>query len=126
MSAPAFDWEEYLELAGELAGRRGDVGAERSAISRAYYAAFHKAAEYLTARGERLTFTGDDHTFVWDWFFQPGASAMSLRIGSNGHRLRRARRRADYDPSPFRNLSSEARTAVALAQAILADLPALR
>jgi uncharacterized protein (UPF0332 family) len=45
-----FDWREYLELARELAGLRGSgyspEAAERSAVSRAYYAAFCWARNY--------------------------------------------------------------------------------
>ena len=46
-----FDWSEYLNLAQELAGRPTSLSNEearlRSAISRAYYAAFCKARNHL-------------------------------------------------------------------------------
>jgi hypothetical protein len=44
MSLTAFDWTEFLDLADDLAGRRGDPAAKRTAISRAYYASFHLAS----------------------------------------------------------------------------------
>ena len=45
-------WEKYLELARDLAHQDPALATNReakyrSAISRAYYAAFHKAREYL-------------------------------------------------------------------------------
>jgi hypothetical protein len=120
-----FDWEEFLDLAEELVRRRGDVGAERTAVSRAYYAAFHRAGEHYARRGERLTLTGNDHALVWDWFVRPGADPRSLRIGNNGLWLRRARRRADYDPSSFPDLSRTAERAIALTRLLLVDLRAL-
>lgn len=88
MSVPAFDWIEFLDLADDLARRRGDPAAERTAISRAYYAAFHLASDRFVTAGERLTLLGDDHALVWDWFVM--SSDRRLRaIGANGKRLRR-------------------------------------
>jgi len=46
-----FDWSEYLKLAQELAGQTVSPANEeaklRSSVSRAYYAAFCKARNYL-------------------------------------------------------------------------------
>ena len=41
------DWNNYLTLADELAKRTDNEAALRSAISRAYYAAFHAVRSYL-------------------------------------------------------------------------------
>ncbi len=119
-----FDWEQFIVLAEELVERRADVGAERTAISRAYYAAFHGASAYVCARGQRLTRTGVDHALVWDWFFGAGADRRLQWIGTQGIRLRRARRRADYEPAPIPNCSIEAQNAVRLARRILRELSA--
>ena len=121
---PDFDWEEFLDLAEQLVQRRGDPAAERTAISRAYYAVFHKASAYLIRQGERLTFTGEDHAFVWRWFRMRG-DRLSRAIGQNGRRLIDARRRADYDPAEYRSLFAGAATAVRLARQTLADLGTL-
>ncbi len=43
-----FDWAEFLDLGEELVRRRGDAAAERTAISRSYYAAFHWASRYVS------------------------------------------------------------------------------
>jgi hypothetical protein len=119
-----FAWEEYLELAEELVTRRGDPAAERSAISRAYYACFHRAASYWRDRGERLSLTGDDHILVWDLFLRPGADRASRWIGDTGHRLRRARRRADYDAALVATLSAEAQNWVRVARRLFSELSA--
>jgi uncharacterized protein (UPF0332 family) len=46
-----FDWSDYLDLANELAGDIASQTTEeaklRSSVSRAYYAAFCKARNYL-------------------------------------------------------------------------------
>ncbi len=66
MSVAGFDRVELFELAEDLIQRRGDLGAERSATSRADYVAFHRAGAYASGRGASLTFTGADHVLVWD------------------------------------------------------------
>jgi hypothetical protein len=120
-----FDWEEFLDLAEELVRRRGDPAAERSAVSRAYSAVFHEASQYVSRRGGRLTFTGDDHIREWDWFLQTGLDPPARWIGNTGHALRRARRAADYDPSPRPNRSVDAQGAVRLARRLLTEVSRL-
>ncbi len=122
MSVAGFDWEEFLELAEALIHRRGDPAAERTGTSRAYYAAFHRAGAYVIARGASLTFTGEDHVLVWDWFLRPEADRRLRRIGDIGHWLRRARRQADDDAGQLPNLSTEAQSTVRLARQIVVEL----
>lgn len=117
-----FDWDAFLDLADELARRRGDAGAARSAVSRAYYAAFHEAAGYVARRGWRLTLTGDDHRLVWEWFSRPDVDQSVRWIGNAGRRLRQARRRADYDPRPIPGLSTDAERWAALARQLVSVL----
>jgi uncharacterized protein (UPF0332 family) len=51
----AFDWREYLELAKALADMKGvesfQEAAQRSAVSRAYFAAFCWARNYTETEG---------------------------------------------------------------------------
>jgi len=117
-----FDWDEFLELAEELARRRGDDAALRSAISRAYYAAYHRASEYTMSRGERLTFTAADHRSVWAWFRRPDAGALSREIADAGIRLRQARREADYDRAVNPDLTANAPRFVSLARRVVTEL----
>lgn len=109
-----FAWVEYLELAERLVAWQGEPAAERSAISRAYYAAFHTATAYFLLRGGRLTYRGGDHGLLADWFKESGDEELR-RIGFDVERLRRSRRVADYNER-FADLSHEAQAAVALAR----------
>lgn len=121
-----FDWDEFQDLAEELVRRRGDAAALRSAISRAYYAAFHSASEYVVGRGERLTFTGADHRSVWAWFRRPGADSLSREISDAGIRLRQARREADYDRVVNADLITNAPRFVTLARRVVDETRLLR
>src|SRR5262245_38927638 len=114
---PDFDWAEFLELAEELVGRRGNPAAERTGISRAYYTAFHSAVSYFMAQGERLSLTGDDHQIVWNWFLGR-TGQLERQVGANGNRLRMSRRKADYEPR-FQGLSSQASTSLLEARTVI-------
>jgi hypothetical protein len=109
-----FDWTEYLDLAERLVAWRGDPAAERTAISCAYDATFHHAKSYFLANGGSLTFQGEDHGTVADWF-KNSATRDLRKIGTDVERLRRLRIIADYDER-FAHLSSEAQAAVTLAR----------
>ncbi len=120
-----FDWATYLDLADALVTRVGGEAAERSAISRAYYACYGVAWTYAHARQAPLTRTGRDHTTVWDWFLAtPAAAPVSWRVAQNGRRLKQWRIAADYDAS-YRGIPSVAQNALATARQLLADLEAL-
>jgi len=60
----SFDWLDYLTLAKELAERRDEEAAMRCAVSRAYYAAFHIAANHRATRHAVPT-RGGSHQSVW-------------------------------------------------------------
>ena len=62
----AFDWEDYLSLAKELASR-ADEAALRSAASRAYYAVFCKARNNLRREGATIP-RFSPHDLVWDTY----------------------------------------------------------
>ena len=119
-----FTWVEYLELAERLVAWQGDPAAERSAISRAYYAAFHTAKAYFLVRGGRLTYRGGDHGLIAGWFKDSGDWEVR-RIGFDLERLRRVRRIADYEDH-FADLSSEAQAAAALARRTVDAISELR
>jgi uncharacterized protein (UPF0332 family) len=86
---------EFLSLAMRLAS--GSTEAEwRSAISRAYYAAFHVARELLedlgfaVARGDRA------HAYLWRRLTNSGSPPVGL-AGSELNALRGDRNAADYE-----------------------------
>ncbi len=110
-----FDWKEYLRLAEELSTRQEDA-ALRSAISRAYYAAFCSARNHLQKQGEPLSRSGDSHKAVWESFQRKGRSYAT--IYQHSHRLKNDRRKADYEDE-VRNLSESVVAALRSANAIL-------
>lgn len=92
-----FDWKEYLELsrflAGEIAATPRKEAAHRSAVSRAYYAAFCHARNYARDRhGFSPDDTPKDHWRVRDHFRDRGSVELAERLGS----LRRWRNDCDY------------------------------
>jgi uncharacterized protein (UPF0332 family) len=68
----------------------------RAAISRAYYAAFATARNYLRDReGYSISATGEAHKYVSKQFQQSSDPARIL-VGEKLHRLRLYRNQADY------------------------------
>lgn len=119
-----FDWEEFLEFAEEQVRGRGNPAADRSAISRAYYAVFHEAKNYYVQRGGRLTYLGDDHGIVARWFRESKVRDQR-RIGFWIQELREKRRDADYEDR-FVDLSREAQARVVRAREALDAINRLR
>lgn len=108
-----FDWAKFLVLAHSLASQ-GTEEASRSAISRAYYAAFGMAKLRLDQKGIMVPDTGEAHSFVWKSF-----SRYACReLGNTGTRLLRTRKQADYDGSLV-NLGKVTESALADAEEIL-------
>ncbi len=89
-----FDWKQYLNLADELS-HRSDEAALRSAVSRAYYAAFGAARNYLRRKGEHIPDNEQTHKVVWESFQQRGKTYAA--VYQNGNRLKNRRRQADYE-----------------------------
>ena len=114
----AFDWANYLTLAKEL-GKRSEEEAQRTAVSRAYYAAFGKARQLLRREGTTFPPTGI-HEFVWS-HFQNDADPVRQQIGLTGDRLKRVRRNADYD-STFNNLAAVLQSTLLQAEKIIKSL----
>ena len=94
----AFDWQQYLDLARYLsdqAGRQADIceAAQRSAVSRAYYAAFCHARNYARDIEAFVpTGTGKDHAVVPDHF-----KATKPEVSRLLQRLKQWRTTCDYD-----------------------------
>ncbi len=96
-----FDWATYLDLARELAGQSLGPSLEearlRSAISRADYAAFKTAFNYLCSKHPAARFQREGtHQYVYEKFWY-SADAGWREVGSLLDRLRRLRNKADYD-----------------------------
>lgn len=92
----AFDWALYLGVARNLASQSNDEAALRSAISRAYYAAFGVAAARMRAEGQNVPSTGEAHRVLWK-YFDSADDKFRRKIGQDGRRLRHRRATADYE-----------------------------
>ncbi|MCL4543011.1 MAG: hypothetical protein M1118_00185 [Chloroflexi bacterium] len=95
-----FDWRSYLQLAQFLQGQGGancpQEAAERSAVSRAYYAAYGHARTYAC---QHLAFAAsgrpEDHKRLQQHFQNQG----QVRIAKDLSRLRQWRNDCDYEDS---------------------------
>lgn len=130
-SSHDFAWTEYLDLAGELVTNPRANAVEaclRSAISRAYYAAFHAAKDFLAERDSFVPAGPDVHAKVWGRYLSgPGTGRHRKAIARNGKRLREDRGKADYDnPFPDPDVEKAARGAVLLAGEIVRQVAAMR
>lgn len=113
-----FDWQDYLTLAEGLVGMTAE-SAKRSAISRAYYAAFHRAeaiysshhTTYLRTRGTQ------SHYDVWNWF-ESQAALSYKKIGTAGKNLKRRREDADHREE-FPGIAQQAVYQIAKAREII-------
>lgn len=115
-----FDWAQYLVLAEELVLRKDEEAALRSAVSRAYYAAFCKARNRLRQEGVHIPKTGKAHTVVWNRY-REAAEERRRYIGMTGDRLRRSRNKADYDDK-FPRLATVVEDTTSKAKRLLASL----
>lgn len=118
-----FDGTEFLTLASDLLENDADEARQRSAISRAYYAAFLRTREYLRARGFRIRHR-KTHQGVWNLMLKT-QNPMAQAIGAEGMRLQRWRRAADYDIAYADDLADDVIRAVAPARTLLANLESM-
>lgn len=93
----AFDWSQYLVLAKDLS-TRSDEAALRSAISRAYYAAYHHAKTFCASKTISIIKGGgnSDHHDLWETFGMKAGRTFA-NVHTIGNRLKRKRGNADYD-----------------------------
>jgi len=93
----SFDWKDYHSLANELYGGQGnssDEAANRSAISRAYYAAFHEALQHAPARISKSK-SGSKHQQLIRHY--KAGDKRERQVGRFLETLRDNRNAADYD-----------------------------
>lgn len=94
----SFDWREYLELAKELVGLKGSLtsseAAYRTAVSRAYYAAFCWARNYAAMKLEfRPTKGSEDHRLLRKHFSRKGYGELASHL----NKLRKWRNECEYE-----------------------------
>ena len=121
-----FDWLDYLTLAQNLAGQTVIVSEQakfRSAISRAYYAAFHQAKQVLEEK-DRLTIPLQNvHKFVINQF-QNHPDPIRQKIGNRLQVLRGYRNQADYESSTYITTNT-CQESLTLARRIISNIDSL-
>jgi len=117
----AFEGRDFLLAATFLATQAGDEGSVRSAISRAYYACFHRARDYVRTRSTVVRADGSAHVAV-----RRHIGAVDGSIEWDLLRLHTLRKHADYDiPFPDGDPLAAAQLAIDLAARIIAMIDAL-
>jgi len=113
----SFNWLQYLGLAQQLAGKAQISATQesrlRSAISRAYYAAFILARNYLRDEESISIPERQSHKFVIEQF-KNSSEEVRQTIGKNLARLRFSRNKADYNDN-FERLPEETKAMLKLA-----------
>lgn len=119
-----FNWEDYLLLAESLVqAQMLSEASKRTAISRAYYAAFHIASSYLASNQlVQLRHLGSDHALVWKTMVTQNDNRLRS-LQRKGFALLRHRQRADYDTS-FASVNSDMTIALQLAKDIIGTIKA--
>ena len=124
-----FHWSEYLDLAQELT--RESLSSPlreamfRTAISRAYYAAFGQARNHLVSIDrEEIPRGVNTHQYVIDTFEESDDSRRRV-IGHLLHHLRSTRNAADYENIFRRDLRGVTRGALGEAEEIIRTLETL-
>ena len=121
-----FDWADFLKLAEGLLRDPNSLGpAEaslRSAISRAYYAAFHAALRLECAKGGYASGGyGTDHVTL-PRHLQASTDVARRQVGVDLDRLRLNRRQADYDDTLKGEPTALAQSSVEVAKELLSSL----
>lgn len=125
----SFHWGDYLTLADSLVSAPAAPGPQeaalRTAISRAYYAAFCSARNLTRNRGEFVsTGAASDHELI-AVYFRGSTDPTRQRIGVDLGRLRKYRNNADYDDQLAGDPLARAKLSVATAHGILTALGSL-
>ena len=93
----SFDWNSFLEVAERLTSDTASEAELRTAISRAYYAAYHSATAFIYSGNETLP-SRDQHTACWKWYKNHENDTLK-QVGHVGQSLKRLRIEADYFPN---------------------------
>lgn len=120
----AFNWKDFLIFAENIEPTASNVqpreAALRSAVSRAYYAAFCSAMEFAKLSGFEPTHRAEDHTRIRQHFLKTKSSDKKLTsIPTLLNRLQGYRRQADYDKSLRSKPESLAYWSIGIARQIL-------
>ncbi len=119
----AFNWNDYLILASELA-RKPDEASKRTAISRAYYCVFNlayaRAESTVGSRPKGARY----HQWCWDQY-KKTPDKTCARLGNTGDRLKRIRVDADYKDKAIFRLDEQVKSVLQDADEFLTMLACL-
>jgi hypothetical protein len=116
-----FEGRDFLITAAVLAERSDDEGDQRSAISRSYYACFHRVRDFADGRSAAVRRDGSAHVAIRRFI-----ATTDLSIARELRRLHTLRKYADYDiPFPEGDPADTARVAMRMATEMLASIDAL-
>lgn len=119
----SFDWRDFLAVANFLRNQSGPGvprdAALRSAVSRAYYAAFCHSRDYAKAKlGYVSPGTPEEHRDLRRFFAQNGFGKIANWLD----KLRDWRNLCDYEDPPGKNFAALAENAVNEAARVIAAL----
>jgi len=125
----SFNWTDFLTLADALVRHPNSPGPEeaslRSAISRAYYAAFCSARNLACSKESFIPRgTAEDHGRLRD-HFRRTRDRTRRQIATHLNRLRNNRNGADYNDTLVGKPEALAQSSVAMAHNVLNDLNSL-
>ena len=119
-----FDWHEFLDLARQLEASSLNEAVLRTAISRAYYAAYHRASRHVRVAQLAPTTKRLTHELVWSLFAE-SSDERYRDVGDRGVELKLERIRADYNARYPGDLAKSARKAIDVSEAIIRLIDAL-
>jgi uncharacterized protein (UPF0332 family) len=125
----SFQWRLLLKVAVRLLDGSPEERHIRSAINRAYYAAFGEARVFAIKKGLALSRRAGSHQQVWNFLRGAGAptvweAAVWKAIGDQGLALTADRKLADYDESATITLG-DAQRVITIANEIIKRLLSL-
>lgn len=99
-----FGWKDFLSVANDFSKKDLGEAYNRTGISRAYYAAYHVAADYANEKNltQKVDVSGNPlgtHEQVWRGL-QSSSDAQIRVAGSLGSSLKATRVKADYRKAP--------------------------
>ena len=122
-----YNWKEFLTFAENIHAEPDVPGpreaALRSAVSRAYYAAFRAALELGVQNGFSPSRTGDDHSKIREYFRNANPKSTTKQdISTQLGRLHDLRRQADYDNTLRQKPENMTFYAIGMAKKVFADI----
>jgi uncharacterized protein (UPF0332 family) len=121
----SFDWHHYLELAKHLNANANSFpdteACYRSVVSRAYYAVYCLARNYIK-QTDNVTFSGNDHKRLQDHLTSGPGQQLRHKIGNQLKQLHQVRIKADYADNLDELPVNSASKALAQAERIINNL----